>query len=402
MKPTCMDRFAPFFEAVKMVRPDADIAIVGGGCAGLSLARRLATSPVEDSVVVLEPRETYTDDRSWCFWAGLTHANSHLVAHAWPRWRFSTQSGGSATHERAGLCYQYVRSLDFYDDAREQIGRHAGVHLETGTRVQSVSKLANQYRIETDQGALSANAVIDTRPLPPDSPGLLYQCFLGAEVTHPRMRPEDAEIAGLMEAMASDADGFNFLYVLPLAPGRSLIEVTRFAKCRIDPKALNDQLTAEIGRLHGSETEVIRTEAGVLPMGLTHSVPQPAGPQHVFAGLPGGALRPASGYAFQRIQTWADKCAASIASGHGIIGHPPEPKIRALMDRIFLHALRAHPERGADFFMAMAKRLSPDAFVRFMSDAATVGDKMNVVTALPPVPFLKAAWATLRAREVAA
>ena len=133
-------------------------------------------------------------------------------------------------------------------------------------------------------------------------------------------------------------------------------------------------------------------------MGLTPG-PQPL--VRRWAAASQAALRQASGYAFQRIQTWADM-ARPIASGHGVIGHPGEPKIRALMDRIFLHALRAHPERGADFFMAMAKRLSPDAFVRFMSDAATVGDKMNIVTALPPVPFLKAAWATLRAREVAA
>lgn len=384
-----------------MARPDADIAILGGGCAGLSLARRLATSPVAGRIVVLEPRETYTDDRSWCFWAGRTHANAHLVARSWPRWRFSTQSGASVTHELAGLRYQYVRSLDFYDDAREQIERQAGAHLENGTHAHNVSKVASHYRIDTDQGALTANAVIDTRPLSDDSPALLYQCFLGAEVTHPRRRPEEVETVGLMEAMHTDANGFKFLYVLPLAPDRSLVEITRFTRCRVDPKTLNDQLTAEIGRLHGSETEVIRTEAGVLPMGLTHSVPRPAGPQHIFAGLPGGALRPASGYAFQRIQAWADKCAALIASGHNVIGHPPEPKIRALMDRTFLHALCAHPERSADFFMAMARRLRPNAFVRFMSDTATVGDKIHVVTALPPAPFLKAAWTTLCAREVA-
>lgn len=385
-----------------MPRPDTDIAILGGGCAGLSLARRLATSKTAKRVVILEPRETYTDDRSWCFWAARNHANAHLVGQSWPRWRFSTRSGSTATHDMPGLRYQYVRGQDFYDDARAQIDRCDAIRLETGKHADRVVHSADVYRIETDQGALTASAVIDTRPLPRDQPALLYQCFLGAEVTHSPLSAADVEVAGLMEAMSTDKNGFRFVYILPLAPDRSLIEITRFCDRRVAPNSLREQLSAEIMRLHGADTQIVRTEAGVLPMGLMRQAPRTGGPQHVFAGLPGGALRPASGYAFQRIQAWADACAASITSGRGVIGHRPEPALRALMDRIFLHALRAHPERGPEFFMAMAERLRPDAFVRFMSDAATVGDKMNVVTALPPALFLKAAWTTLRAQEIAA
>jgi len=50
-----------------------DLAILGGGCAGLSLARELAANQVKRSVIVIEPRQAYEDDRSWCFWAADQH-----------------------------------------------------------------------------------------------------------------------------------------------------------------------------------------------------------------------------------------------------------------------------------------------------------------------------------------
>ncbi|MFQ3248021.1 MAG: lycopene beta-cyclase, partial [Arenicella sp.] len=46
-----------------MSAPDVDVAILGGGCAGLSLAVRLASSNF--LVKVIEPREDYVDDRTW-------------------------------------------------------------------------------------------------------------------------------------------------------------------------------------------------------------------------------------------------------------------------------------------------------------------------------------------------
>ena len=145
MKPTAWIA-APFFVAVKMASPrDNAILVVGAAC------RRPAHDfPVEDSVVVLEPRETYTDDRAGVL-AGLTHANSHLVAHVWPRWRFSTQSGGSATHERRALLPVCQKS-GFLRRRTRADRKACWSHLETGTRAQSVSNLPTHIGL-TDRRA---------------------------------------------------------------------------------------------------------------------------------------------------------------------------------------------------------------------------------------------------------
>ena len=48
-----------------MAAIDTDVAILGGGCAGLSLAVRLAGTGLR--VTVVEPRLEYEDDRVWSF-----------------------------------------------------------------------------------------------------------------------------------------------------------------------------------------------------------------------------------------------------------------------------------------------------------------------------------------------
>ncbi len=59
-----------------------DLLILGGGCAGLSLASRLAEFGKDaPKVLIIEQRESYTNDRTWCFWdiESLLINHSHVM-----------------------------------------------------------------------------------------------------------------------------------------------------------------------------------------------------------------------------------------------------------------------------------------------------------------------------------
>ncbi len=71
----------------------ADVIILGGGCAGLALARELANRQFGGEVIIFEPRREYTDDRSWCFWADPGHPDTRLARHRWRRWESSVRCG---------------------------------------------------------------------------------------------------------------------------------------------------------------------------------------------------------------------------------------------------------------------------------------------------------------------
>ena len=52
-----------------------DYIIIGGGCAGLSLAYELETNQKlkDKSLAIIEPREEYKRDKTWSFWKVINH-----------------------------------------------------------------------------------------------------------------------------------------------------------------------------------------------------------------------------------------------------------------------------------------------------------------------------------------
>ena len=102
-----------------------------------------------------------------------------------------------------------------------------------------------------------------------------------------------------------------------------------------------------------------------------------------------GGARASSGYAFQRIQRWAEECAHALVAGRGPTPHRADPWALRKMDALFLQVLSRRPELAADLFLALFKRVAHPRLVRFMSDRATLADYATIIFALPARPFLK-------------
>lgn len=380
-----------------------DLVILGAGCAGLSLAARLASGDGDLRVVVVDPRTEFADDRSWSFWQHDHHPLRDIVAHEWSGWTYADLAGRSATHRVPGMSYQYIRGVDFYRWALAEIAGDDRIALRLGVAAQQLSLVtlpdgSSGVQVMTDDGALLARRGVDTRPR--RTAALLYQCFSGVEVEHGGTLATEPDAVGLMTRMRSGADGLGFVYVLPLSPTRALVEWTRFSPVPLAESVVVAERDAELAAMGLAGATVVREEGGILPMGRMPA-PDETIPGVVLAGNAGGALRDASGYAFLRIQQWARRCADALARGEDPAPHPAEPWVRRQMDRIFLQALRAHPERTADYFMAMARGVAPHRLLRFLTDRATAGDLTSIIVSLPLLPFL-AELPDRRARLVAA
>ena len=84
-----------------MQKIKCDVLIIGGGCAGLSLAYEYAQMKSSKlSVCILEKRESYYNDRTWCFWLGKQQNFSHrdIVSSSWRAWRFSSNNQSYVHH----------------------------------------------------------------------------------------------------------------------------------------------------------------------------------------------------------------------------------------------------------------------------------------------------------------
>jgi len=372
------------------MRPDAEILVLGGGCAGLSLGMRLAgQAPAARRTVILEARTGYANDRTWCFWRLAPHRFEHLVAHSWPAVAIRSKQR-SVTVDCRTTPYQMLEASSFYAEARRSINRSPHVDLVLGTDVRDAPRqVARMWQVETDAGPLTARHVVDTRPPRPPrtSDAMLWQSFFGQEIecAAPAFDPSTV---GLMDFAETRADDVLFHYVLPLSPCRALIETTVFGPRPLAAADLAAVQAAAVERLgRGAAFRVLRAESGVLPMGMTARFPVP-GPGYSRAGLMSGAARPSTGYAFQRIQRWADASAASIRHGGPPLGHEPDPALRRAMDRLFLRVVRDHPDRAPDLFTRMFGNADPARVIRFLSDRGTVADCAVIGSTLPLQLFL--------------
>ena len=364
-----------------------DLAILGGGCAGLALAARLAAARAgAPRTAVIEGRSQYTHDRTWCFWARRRHPMAELVVKHWDRWRFGRAAAPGRPRQAPGYSYQSIPSLYYYRRLQEHIERSRRVRLELGTRVLDVRDDVASAVVETDQGPVRARSVVDTRP-PTDPAPLLWQVFAGAEIEAVGT-PFNSRCAGIMDAMQCDDAGFRFTYLLPFSSSRALVQETRFCAQPPPLDRLRRDLDQALERvtLGGAFTR-LRREDGAIPMGMrADTIADGLG---ACGGTRGGAVRAATGYAFLRIQSWAERCATSLAAGRPALSQPLDPWWQARMDALFLRVLRARPELAPRLFDALAQRLPPAALVRFLSDEARAVDVARVIAALPKAPFLR-------------
>lgn len=370
-----------------------DLAIIGGGCAGLALARDIArrNEGKQDGskVIVFEPRTHYENDRTWCYWSLAGEADDPLVSRHWQAWQFSKD--GEAVRQRSSQSrYCLVSGCDFYADAIATIQRSDSLDLKLGIEVKAIESCHGGFKVTTTVGDYLARRVVDTRP-PSMTQGIeaaLYQAFEGVEIETDE-RIGDPEIASLMAQMHTDQNGFAFDYLLPLGPKRWLVEATLFSP---DPGCGNDlseKLQACLHRIiPDGDFRCLKREKGMIPMGYRI----PKSESHagwVRAGTAGGAVRAASGYAYRRIQRWSQECARRFTDSGEVLGHPEDSWARRKMDFIFLKVLRNEPERAPEIFIRLARGISADAMARFMMDRATVLDLLAVVLAVPKKPFLR-------------
>ena len=341
------------------------------------------------AAVVIEPRPEYTDDRTWCFWGSQRSGQDHLPLASWN----TISVGRSDSHLERNVDaspYQMLRSIDFYEDAINEIQSGSHVQLRLGTSVIATHRLTTGlWETETTGGTITSEFVVDTRPptITPITP-ILWQSFVGFEIecSQPVFDPKVAQLMRFQEACDTEID---FVYVLPTSPSRALIEFTTLsAECAHSAQItvkLNKQIEAICG---GSPYQVLRTEQGRIPMGLpVHPAESPS--TFVRVGVAAGSARPSSGYAFCRIQRWADACAQTLLTGGLPIGPLTDTPTVRFMDHIFLRVLRYQPTLGPDFFIALFQTVPLPRLLRFLCDTPTLMDVAFLVNALPKWPFLK-------------
>ncbi len=374
-----------------------ELLIIGGGCAGLSLAATLAQAKTNNQTVVVEPRSEYVNDRTWCFWTSPPDIAEKFSLTSWPTALISDVHR-TVRVDLSEQPYQMLRAGDFYDAAVKDIQSGSGVDLWMDTKAYTSVLLASGlWQTETSRGPILSKFIVDTRP-PAKSAceePILWQSFVGYEIECEAEIFDPTE-ARLMDFLSPTRSDIPFLYVLPISKTRALIELTDLGPCRAQSSSLTERLERHIVNICGKHSfSLIRVEYGAIPMGLP-SIPVSPDPTYVYVGVGSGSARPSSGYTFCRLQKWADACAGSLLNGGLPIGPLADTPMVSFMDQVFLKVLRRYPALAPELFLRMFEKVPSARLLRFLSDSPTLLDSLYLIGALPKIPFLRELFSSSR------
>jgi lycopene beta-cyclase len=374
-----------------------DIAFAGAGLAALSLAVRMVALPNPPRIILIDPRTEFPHDRTWCHWKLHNSPFDPAITNRWHHWLVRTPTVGTVAAATVRTPYVRIPSDRFYDVALAKLTTSPNITFLRGVSVQTIENHHGHTKLHLSDGkSITATWTFDNRP-PQNDNAPWRQIFRGLELHSPEAKLDTSAVT-LMDFQSAGPEGIRFFYVLPLDANTALVEDTWLVPSHKNP-AFSDEAIVSYASNNLAQTHwrIRHREDGNLPMGLNPSVSSVSSAVKINHriipwGTTAGAVRASSGYAFSRIQAASERMAASWQR----TGRPDPAAVHGSplldwMDRVFLRVMDRHPERVPEFFVRMFDRVPPDALVCFLESEPHPADIFQVMRALPPGPFLRAA-----------
>lgn len=370
-----------------------DVALAGAGLANTLLALRLAAAHPGLKIRAIDRHPAVGVARTWCFFeTDLSPAQADWLApfvrYAWPA--YEVRFPGLRRVMRTGYRMLDPAALD------QALRRTLGAGFRTGEEIAGVDGGGIDMR---DGSRISARLVFDGRGARPTSAFRYgWQKFFGLEVQTDG--PHGVSLPVVMDASVPQVDGYCFIYVLPLAPDRLLIEETRYSDTReIAEAEFRAAVLAYADREGWRIAQVLDEERGALPVILSGDIgafwaelDESVAPTGVRAGL----AHPTTSYsvpsAVRLAECMADLLPADGRAARAVIAARAQAAWRdqglyRLINRMLF--LAGEPDerwRVLRRFYTMSEPL----IRRFYAGQSPLSDKIRIVTGRPPVPFFQA------------
>ncbi|GAA3751621.1 lycopene beta-cyclase [Spinactinospora alkalitolerans] len=374
---------------------DVDVAVVGAGAAGLSLAHRLARIGAgrAPTVALLEPPEgpIRPPVRTWCFWEPERGEWDEVVTARWRRLSVIEPDGTRHRAPTAPLVYKMIRSPDHERLVRSGLGERVRQISATVERVEDGRDRAAVHARDPGGRALSLTArwVFDSRPPTPLPRGTttLLQHFRGwfVRTADDAFTPGEADLMDLRTPQPRN--GVSFGYVLPLSRREALVEYTEFTREVLDDAGYRSALRHYTGTvLRLGDFTVTAAEQGAIPM-TDARFPTRAGLRVFRIGTAGGATRPATGYTFSGVQRQGAAVARALAEGRTPVPPTPHRRRHLAMDAVLLRALDTGRIDGAAFFARLFRRNALPDVLGFLDGTSGPVGELLIGTSTPVGPM---------------
>jgi len=347
-----------------------DYIIIGGGCAGLSLAYELDLyKKLENkTLAIVEPRKSYERDKTWSFWKVIDHNFEDCVIKNWKD--FSINIPKKTKFIKCDKTpYQSINSGLFYKKITNKLRLNKNIQF-----------FKNVNEIDMENGFIF-NSVSTAN----HSKNQLWQHFMGYEIETSK-NFFDQEIFNLMDFNCEQKDAVHFFYTLPFSKTKALVETTWLSNLNKNEllnyeKQLKDYIA---NNLNIKKYKITYSEKGAIPLFQQKNIKRV---NEIYIGSAGGMTRLSTGYTFLNIQEQSKYIRENIENIENIEIFKIDKKYDFL-DNVFLNVLSNHPDKMPNIFFKLFET-SPKTIINFLSNKSSFIEDLSIILKMPKLLFLK-------------
>ena len=347
-----------------------DYVIIGGGCAGLSLAYELEIHKKLESktLAIVEPRPEYKKDKTWSFWRVASHNFDDCVEKKWEN--FSINIPGKTRYlECVNYPYQAINSELFYKKINSKLKENKNI----------------QFFKDINEIITDNSFIFNSLPNLKTNEESLWQHFCGIEIETEKNFFDD-QILNLMDFDCEQRESVHFFYTLPYTKTKALVETTWLSKMTdSSEKNYDSQIKNYIkNHLNIKEYKITFKEKGAIPLFYPFNDRKK---NTLNIGTAGGMTRLSTGYTFLNIQEQSKYIRMNIEK----ISNTKLFKIGnkyKFLDEVFLRVLEKYPEKMPNIFFNMFSA-SSNTVIKFLSNKSNLLEDLLIILRMPKLIFLK-------------
>ena len=376
-----------------------DIIFAGGGAAALMLLYKMSkdTTLSQKKILVIDKEKKDSNNRTWSFWTKQKTDFDVLVHKEWKKVRF-TAPKLDKIDELESLKYKMIRGIDFYNFVNAKLSEFENIEFLQAevNQVKSVSENETEVSLTEEFGSkiFTSEYVFDSRFLkeniPPKSNQYhsLLQHFFGY-VIETDESIFDIETAQLFDMRLPQRNAVEFVYILPLAHNKALVEYTLFSSALLENKELYKvRLENYIEtKLKTTGYRVLEEEYGVIPM-TDYKFEQPKEKNIIYLGTKAGRAKPSTGYAFLRMYRDAERRVEAWKTTGKPHYREKFNKQFETYDSMILNIMERDPADIQRIFTEMFQNNSIENVLLFLDEQTNFLSDLKIMASVSPVPFL--------------
>lgn len=369
---------------------DANIIIVGGGCAGMQLIHALLKLPAEQTgdILLIESNQQNIH-KSWCFWTKKQSEYDFLISKYWTELKFGS-SKSDLSGEISPYRYNYINSELFFEYHHQLISNSPRVRVvyddvkrfDSDYGIKQVYTQNNRYQAKHVYSSVIDFSTIENNKV------LLWQHFKGWFIKTDQA-VFNSNQATIMDFNIAQDQAAHFMYVLPFSETEALIEFTSFSSldCYSD-QIYDSYLKKYISEKINCSYEIIREEKGKIPM-TDFKFPAYSQNGVIQIGSAAGVIKPSTGYAFNRISRHTEYLIQCFLNNNKNINKLSGSGRFHFYDTLLLQIIQAQPEKVSVIMEQLFLKNSFQQILSFLDESTSLLQELGLFNTLPKRLFLK-------------